>query len=81
MTIIKETRWKCDYCGAVSPVVEEGEKPKGWLEIWSAGAYFIEYIPGYKPDYHFCCNKHAKLHKKKWESMTDEQIMSELNKS
>jgi len=49
MTIITETRWKCDYCGCVSPVlVPTGEfsgheMPKGWNK-------FI--------DRHFCCGLH-----------------------
>jgi hypothetical protein len=29
--IIHETRWKCDYCGAVSPIVGHDEIPAGWM--------------------------------------------------
>jgi hypothetical protein len=47
--IIHETRWKCDYCGAVSPVTEEEYiAPPGWL---------IHHYSFYTK-HHFCCQSH-----------------------
>ena len=38
MTILTETRWKCDYCGNVSPALSDGDAamglmPMGWRVI------------------------------------------------
>jgi len=53
MTEILERRWRCDYCGCVSPVLEE-ESPRGWR---------FEYTDHSSFDHHFCCTIHEVLWK------------------
>ena len=58
MTILTETRWKCDYCGNVSPVTEE-KTPLGWIEL-----SVIQEVRtvGYTDTLHFC----TEAHKQAW---------------
>jgi hypothetical protein len=61
--IIHETRWKCDYCGAVSPVIEEGFwGPNGWLDMYRVRESNIYAM---REEYHFCCSEHLTRHEKK----------------
>ena len=65
MTEIQERRWRCDYCGNVSPVIEQSDglthpiykpRPMGWVFI---PADFFE-----EPKT-FCCAMHETLYKNK----------------
>ncbi len=55
MSEIIEHRWKCDYCGVVSPVFMDNY-PKGWV---------FDYATHSTLDKHFCCAYHEILHKNK----------------
>lgn len=58
MTEIHETRWRCDYCHNVSPVIVLGDLwPKGWILV-PRGESGIRYITR---DMHFCCPLHKEL--------------------
>lgn len=68
MTEITECRWRCDYCGVVSPVLDfkpattgvfQAMGPKGWVFI-PRGECGIVYL---MHDYHFCCAMHKTLWK------------------
>lgn len=59
MSIITEQRWKCDYCGVVSPVIGEAA-PHGWLSIafsLEVRAYGGKILRGVE----FCCDFHKML--------------------
>lgn len=72
MTVITETRWKCDWCGTVSPVIVFGNPPDlatGWktyfvrkLEKQYIAATLIYHRVTIDTTYHFCC----KAHKQAW---------------
>lgn len=66
MTIVTEYRWKCDYCGNVSPVLSwadgiDGERvpPLGW--VWKAKPLpeFDATIERVAEHWHFCTRAHA----------------------
>lgn len=67
MTVITETRWKCDWqpCGTVSPVFSQ-LWPKGWLEHYerSFEDRYITTTLNNKArvwmgvEYHFCSEAH-----------------------
>ena len=73
MTEIIERRWKCDYCGNVSPtfnVLEHDTEPTGWslvnrghFEDNKGGIYIITPL-------HFCTN----AHKEAWGSKATEVL-------
>ena len=60
MTIITETRWKCDYCGNVSPVIGFPGAPNGWV---TDGIHAIDIL-------HFCCKAHEVLWQQQQEKVT-----------
>jgi len=59
--IIQETRWKCDYCGVVSPVIDEGqEAPNGWHQLFYSGGYMVfDRNQERVPNFQYCCQDHA----------------------
>lgn len=65
MTEIHERRWRCNWCGVVSPVLEPFKdtfftyvRPLGWIE-------YTEEAWKYPGPYHFCCTLHETLWKNK----------------
>jgi len=58
MTEILERRWKCDYCGNVSPVLTNAIPPNGWVVV-RRGDHKSGYI---MTDLHFCCALHETLY-------------------
>ena len=57
MTILTETRWKCDWepCGVVSPVTGD-DPPKGWVTSYAL---------------HFCSEAHGELYFDKFYGETE----------
>jgi hypothetical protein len=63
--IIHETRWKCDYCGVVSPVIEEGqEAPNGWEMINMNVKVGLDTV---RIGRHFCCQTHRQAEIDMWQ--------------
>ena len=59
MTILLERRYKCDFCGCVSPVHVSGQFPvKGWV-VGKGYNYWT--FPEEDDLYHFCCGSHQTL--------------------
>ena len=63
MTVITETRWKCDWCDTVSPVIVRQDfvfgAPSGWVrqEVKSNGRDLDDMGRALR---HFCCEAHKK---------------------
>lgn len=56
MTILQTYRWKCDYCGAVSPGMGQGERPMGWIRgLYGLAPMFVN-----TEVHHFCCSDHER---------------------
>lgn len=55
MAILQELRWLCDYCGNKSPVMEQDQRYRNWIEEHITGQ---TYGVGRQLSLHFCCNEH-----------------------
>lgn len=64
MTIVTEYRWRCNLCGNVSPPLQIGEYPTGWVQ--NIDMFYAHISLEY--DRHFCCDNH----RQQWEKLNED---------
>jgi hypothetical protein len=63
--ILIEYRWKCEYCGTVSPALSAPDgRPPGWTSHEVFDESLLPILPG---KYHFCSKPHFDAWCRRWD--------------